>query len=257
MSRPSFSVTTLGTGTALPDALRGPTSTLVRFGDVSVLVDLGSGTLQKLHAAGGDLLTLDAVVVTHAHLDHFADMLPLLFALFVPGYEREEPLRVILSEETLSYVRGVQGVFGRWLEPAASQIQFETVSGGESLAVGELNLTAFAVQHDESSLGFRFEAPDGRVLVIPGDSGPCESLTAGSQGADLLVLECSLPDSIPLESHLTPSSVAQVASDADVGTLVVVHRYPEALAIDVRAEIQAGFTGTIVVANDGDELEVA
>ena len=257
MSLPRFSVTTLGTGTALPDARRGPTASLIRLGEQSILVDLGSGTLQKLHAAGGDLLTLDAVVVTHAHLDHFADMLPLLFALFVPGYEREKPLRVILSEETLSYVRGVQGVFGHWLQPTDAQIRFETVDSGQSITVGDLELSAFAVQHDSSSLGFRFAVPDGRTLVIPGDSGPCEALGAGCEGADVLVLECSLPDSIPLESHLTPSSVAQVASDAGVGTLVVVHRYPEALAIDVRAEIQAGFSGRIVVADDGDELEVA
>ena len=159
-------VTFVGTGTAFPEPHRGPTCTLLRDGGKTLAVDLGSGSLQKLAALETTPLNLDGLVLTHAHLDHIADLLPLLFALHVPGYDRARPLEVFASAGTLAVIERARAAFGKWLDAGESQVCFHAVCPGDTFEVAGFAAEAGAVHHDATSLGLRISTPAGARLGL-------------------------------------------------------------------------------------------
>lgn len=252
-------VTVLGTGTAIAHADRGPASVLVELDGTALLVDAGSGTLQRLARANHSVLTLDALLLTHAHLDHIADVLPIVFSFVVPAMRRAAPLPIVGSARTLDFVKAALAVFGDWLD-GRGQIEFRTVAPGDRLQIGTLAIETGSVEHDPGSIAYRF-APrvDGRPLVaVPGDSGPCDGLVESMRDADLAVIECGVSDDNPVDGHLTPRTLADAAARARVRRIAVVHRYPPLLFDDTVAEQirDAGFGGDIVVPDDLDVFEV-
>ena len=70
-------LTVLGSGTAVPVPERFPAGDLVEHEDHKVMVDCGPGTLRRLAQAGVSPTELDAVLLTHYHTDHCADLAAL------------------------------------------------------------------------------------------------------------------------------------------------------------------------------------
>jgi ribonuclease BN (tRNA processing enzyme) len=69
----------LGTGTATPDRLRGSAAHLLAGNGVAALFDSASSTKDRLPRMGIAFGTLSHMLYAYAHLDHWADVLPLLF----------------------------------------------------------------------------------------------------------------------------------------------------------------------------------
>jgi ribonuclease BN (tRNA processing enzyme) len=228
---------TVGTGTAFPDGVRTPTCNLIQYDGFSLVVDLGSGSLHKLAQLGLDPRTISAVCITHAHFDHLTDLLPLLFALNVPGYERasDTPLTLVMSAETHRLLEGARAVFTDWLQPPPNKVRELVLQPGDSLELGPFSVDTAFPHHTSSSLGYRFTLQAGRrpVLAIPGDSGPCDALSALCRDADVAIMECSMPDSWPLPAHMTPTSLLDLAQAADIRHLLVTHRYPMVMDVDL------------------------
>jgi len=228
---------TVGTGTAFPDGVRTPTCNLIQYDGFSLVVDLGSGSLHKLARLGLDPRTISAVCITHAHFDHLTDLLPLLFALNVPGYERADdtPLTLVMSAETHRLLEGARAVFTDWLQPPPNKVREIVLQPGDSLELGPFSVETAFPHHTSSSLGYRFTLQAGRrpVLAIPGDSGPCDALSVLCRDADVAIMECSMPDSWPLPAHMTPGSLLDLAHAADIRHLLVTHRYPMVMGVDL------------------------
>lgn len=252
-----FSVTTIGTGNALPDATRGPTSQLIRYGEASIVVDLGSGALQKIARAGVHVHDLDALVLTHAHIDHIADMLPLLFALSVLKIQRERPLDIYTSEKTLGYVRGVQAVFGAWLQASEGNVRWHVIAPQQAHVVAGITMHTGTVQHTESSVALRFDAPDGRKLAIPGDTAPHAPLHDFVRGVNALVIECGNPSGVENDVHLSPQSLAELLQDAQPAKAIVTHTPLELSDDEIHAAVKPAFRGSLIIPADLDTIDVA
>ena len=233
----TLEVITLGTGVAIPQPDRDPTSTLVRHGDQTLLVDAGSGALRKLARCGVALTRLDAVVLTHAHLDHTADMLPLLFALSIPTCVRERPLDVHASPETLELLAGAAAAFGSWTQPGEQQVRFHPIRPGERREICGLNATTTTAHHTASSVAWRFDCPAGRSVGIPGDTGPHQPLHELLHRCDLLVIECALPDDHAPDRHLSPATLRALLAACRPTVTAVTHRYEELLSHDLVHEL--------------------
>ena len=87
-------LTVLGSGTAVPVPDRFPAGYLVESGGSKLMVDCGPGTLRRLAQSGVSPTELDAVLLTHYHTDHCADLAALLFALRSPQLAKTRPLRI-------------------------------------------------------------------------------------------------------------------------------------------------------------------
>lgn len=251
-----LTVSTLGTGTAFPEAERGPTCLVISDGTQRLVIDMGSGSLQKLARVGITPLDMDALFLTHAHPDHFADVTPLLFALTVPGYTRSKPLRLYASSVTFEILDRVADAYGHWLSPPEGAVTRVPLASGDRTKLGSFTVEAHPVQHTESSIGYRFVHSSGPVLAIPGDTGPCESLTALCRDADLAIVECSMPDILPIDGHMNPTSLAAMAHAANVRRLAITHRYPAAVTNDAAEELRSLLSIPLLVPDDGDTLHV-
>lgn len=240
-------VTILGSGTAVPVPDRFPAGYLVRAAGLHVLVDLGPGSLRRLAQAGVGLHDVDAVLLTHFHTDHCADLASLLFALHGKTYAGRKPLRVLAAVGLLRLVRLLTEAWP-WLTPRGYELQLEEIAPGAH-RIGELQVEAIPIRHTAQSLGYRIS--DGRsVAAFSGDADQCEELVTLAQDADLFVCDSAFPDAMYTEGHLTPGLAAGYAARAEAKRLCLTHFYPACEGHDLRAQAAAKFRGPIELAED-------
>ncbi|MBI3460617.1 MBL fold metallo-hydrolase, partial [Candidatus Acetothermia bacterium] len=81
-------LTVLGTGCPIPDQQRTQSGYLLEKSGKLMLIDCGSGVLAQLARLGVDWEHLDTFLITHHHLDHLSDLLPLFTARWLMGFPR-------------------------------------------------------------------------------------------------------------------------------------------------------------------------
>lgn len=140
--------------------------TFVGTGNTKLLIDAGisaRSTQQRLAHLGVDLADIDAIVLTHDHIDHIAGLRVLARKLSVP---------IVCNFET---ARGLTHCFGKI---ARCKI-FRT---GEPFEIGDFRLLPFSIQHDTGDpVGFVLETLEGQIFVKIGictDLGFVTSLVA-------------------------------------------------------------------------------
>lgn len=248
--------TVLGAGTAVAHPTRSASGHLLETEDSKILIDAGSGTLAKLARQNVALADLDAVFISHAHLDHTLDLQALLFAAAIGSHGRSRDLPIFAAPEVRLLFERLELVFGKWVRPKGFDVVWHDVGAGE-VSVGATVVHGEPLVHHSSSLGWRFELPGGASVAYSGDSELCEALVALCQGVDLAVLECSTTAARRVSGHLCPPDVAQVARDANATGVALVHRYAELDGVDLAAELAAhGYGGPVAVPEDGASLLV-
>jgi ribonuclease BN (tRNA processing enzyme) len=249
--------TILGSGTSVPVTGRAPPGLLVAGGGATVLVDPGPGACHRAGGAGADLRTLDAVCVSHLHLDHVNDLGVLFFALHNPALARTKPLLVAGGPGLGRYRDGLERLHGRWVAPEG-HARTVVEDAPWRLAVGGLAIEARPTDHIPGAVAFRFETPVGASLVYSGDTTGDDGLVALSAGADCLVMECSASDAAPIPKHSTPRDVIRVVRAARVRRVVLTHFYPELPDPAAAAAQVADATGVpCEAAVDGMVVELA
>ncbi len=243
----------LGSGTLEMDPDRGPACHLVR-GDHQpwVLVDTGPGCLDRLGRMGIDPRSLSAVVHSHLHLDHLADLFPLLFHRCMTRGRLHE---LVLSgapghEQRLFAI--AKAMYPPLLQTSLAFHEIDSEGRPHPLPGTAYRLTAWPAAHSEAARILRLEGdePTPWSVCYSGDTGPCPELVEAAAGVDWLVVECSTPDDERRAKHLTPADVAQVVARARPRGTVLVHlsplwNDPEDAAAVVRAHVAAEATGEL------------
>lgn len=240
-------LTILGSGTAVPSGERFPAGYLLATPAARLMVDCGPGTLRRLAQAGTTLDQLDAVLLTHYHTDHCADLAALLFALRAPRYAGRRPLHVLGAPGLQRLVDKLTEAWP-WLQPRGYELVLRELTPG-TFALADAEVTAVPIRHTAQSLGYRITAGDG-TIAFTGDADECEELVELARTAHTLVCEASTPDGQKLDGHLTPALAAGYATRAGVTRLVLTHFYPECEGHDLRAAAARHFAGDIVLAED-------
>ncbi|MDA8316324.1 MAG: MBL fold metallo-hydrolase [Actinomycetota bacterium] len=239
-------VTVLGSAGSYPAPGRACSSYLVEDQGYRLLVDCGNGSvanlLQRVRAD-----SIAAVVITHRHVDHMADLVGLYHLLRFHG-GRKERLPVYAPSAVLEVMEA--------LLPGDDALhdvcRFETVHAGHRLSLGPLDVSLFAADHPVETVAMRVESAGGR-LAYSADSGPTPELARCAAGADLFLCESTWAVPIagrPAHLHLDAREAGEIAAHAGVGSLVLTHvAYPGTGARAVR-EARATFGGTIIEACD-------
>jgi ribonuclease Z len=272
-------LTTLGTGSPLPDANRAGSAILVQAGAQNLLFDCGRGVLMRLDAAGLPTpALLQRVFLTHLHSDHITDFNDLVTSNWAVGLV-SKPLDVAgptgtkrLADATLDMLTEDIGyrIAHHADLPTGPQVEVQELvpdpAGGLKVAHSLNNVDVHFAATDHKpvhpSIGYRIEA-DGRSVVIAGDTVPCDGLDALCAGADVYVQTVVRPDlvqQIPvqriqdiLDYHSSVEQAAQTAQRNGVGTLVMTHPVPAPLSGSEQewvALAAAHFSGEIVLAHD-------
>ena len=99
--------------------------------------------------------------------------------------------------------------------------------------------------HSENSVAYKFKEQD-KSLVISGDCDFDENLVKFSKNSDILLLECSFPNSMKVEGHLIPKECGLIAKNAGVKKLILTHLYPTSPEIIRLRQTKRIFKNTIL-----------
>ena len=250
-------VTVVGTGTVVPRLSRRQSCVVVQAGGEMLVFDLGSGAVRGMLHAGLDPFATDRIFFTHFHPDHTVDVVPLLFAMNYGSEEKRiRPLAISGPDPFQSFWDSITEVWGEWMlgdyPLDISELPHECPS---PLELSGCRLSWAPAEHRPESIAYRLESDD-KAFVYTGDTEYSASVVELARGTHTLLIECSFPDDAPLPGHLTPASVARIASEAGVEKVVLTHVYPAADGLDLLEEVGRGYSGEVIVAGDGLKLEV-
>jgi ribonuclease BN (tRNA processing enzyme) len=145
---------------------------------------------------------------------------------------------------------------GAWIRDPGFPVSVVELAPGASQPLGDgVTIAAAKVPHTEESVAYSITRGHARI-VYAGDTGFDPALAEWARGASLLLLECSLPDDLAVESHLTPAQCGALAATALPERLVLTHFYPPVERTDVRAAVAAHYRGPVSVAEDGSAFEI-
>ena len=244
----------LGSGTLLPHAHRGAPAHWLEAGEATVLLDCGAGVVRTLAALERPWEEITHLLLSHFHTDHVGGLAPFLFALkHGRSRERSRPLRILGPPGTRELFRRLAEAYGPYILDPGFPLEFHEIPGGGDWMDPhvDLHVATRPTRHTEESLAFRIRVPEGTVGYT-GDTGPDPGLGVFLRDADVLLAECSVPDTEVSETHLTPSSLAGLASEAGEPLLVSLHTYPPLEPEEVPELVRlAGYGGRVLSGWDG------
>jgi ribonuclease BN (tRNA processing enzyme) len=241
-------LTVLGGCGAWPAADQACSGYLVEHDGFRLLIDPGYAILPRL-LQSIDADAVDAVLVSHGHPDHCADLNPLLRARTfrddrppapaLPAYAPPGALRPVLALDRPGALDDAIGV--REFAP------------GDGFSAGPFGIHSWLLPHFMPNAGLRLEA-GGQTLAYTGDTGPSPDLVSLARGADLLLAEASYAREVPGDSarYLSSASQAgQLAHRAGVGQLILTHLMPGSSAEDSAQAAAEDYIGPVTVACPG------
>ena len=271
----------LGSGGPEFDDGRNSSSYLLLVdGRARVLVDAGPGSSHAFGDSGQRYAELDAVLLTHLHVDHSSDLPAFVKGAYFSRRERDLPVygpaanaRMPATTEFVDSLFGRSGAY-RYLNEyidAESNAEYHLFAIDVPLRRYEMHryelasdiiATATPVHHGPiAAVAWRLDLR-GCAIVFSGDtSNRFGGLTMLSTGADLAVMHNAVPENAgraALNLHMPPSEIGRIARDAKVASLLLSHRMRRTLGKEdeVLAEIRASFSGPVKFAEDGDRIEV-
>ena len=252
-------LTTLGTGTAAPSAVRVNAGHLVDVAGVSLLMDCGSGVAHRLATIGADWMRITHVAITHFHADHVLDLPTLLVAWRYGALPpRTAQVEIIGPLGTARLIETFGSIFGDAVGRPDFPVVVREIAPADTLDLGNgVQLESRPVPHTPESIAYCVRG-GGRRLVYTGDTGYDETLAdwESARGCDLLLAECSLPDEMAIATHLSPSRCAALAEALQPARLVLTHFYPPVEAVDIRATIATRYAGPVTLASDGWSIDI-
>jgi ribonuclease BN (tRNA processing enzyme) len=223
-------VTVIGCSPAWPNAGGAQSGYLVE-GAGRLLLDCGPGVLARLRNGNGGWPNVDAIAITHFHLDHWGDLVPWTFgAAFGPGRSVPKP-ELWLPPGGTDRLRALGGelAFTNQLEDAFRLREYD---GSRAFSAAGFEVTPFELAHYEE-LTFGLRVSDGRgTVAYSGDTAPTPRLADLARDADVFLCEATLSDPEPAErGHLTADEAAEAFAESGARRLVVIHR-PDELPLD-------------------------
>jgi ribonuclease BN (tRNA processing enzyme) len=194
---------------------------------------------------------IDAVLVSHGHPDHCADVNPLLRVRrftdpqppALPLYALPDALDAVLALDRQSMLGNAYAL--------------RTFTAGEELRVGPFEISTRLLPHPRPNAGFRISA--GATLVYTGDAGPSADTVHLAQDADLFLAEASYADEVPADlrdSLCSAGEAGRQAAQAGAKALVLTHLIPgQDEAVAARAA-RARFAGPLHVGRAGLRLPI-
>jgi ribonuclease Z len=238
-----------GTAGSVPSARRGLPALLLRAGGDRLLFDCGEGTQQQLLRSIG-LPELDAVFLTHFHLDHWLGLIGMVKTFDLRA--RERPLTLYGPPGLQALIDGMRPVLGKTGYP----LRVVELEPHEEVTFNGYLVAAFPVEHRITAYGYAFVERDrpgrfdaaaaralgvpegpafgrlqrgeevggvrpeqvvgparpGRRIVISGDTQPCQTIEVYAHGADVLVHEATFLEDERARARETAHSTAAQAA---------------------------------------------
>ncbi|OLP63736.1 hypothetical protein BACPU_29570 [Bacillus pumilus] len=239
-----MNVTVIGCYGGFPAAGEATSGYLFESAGFKLLVDCGSGVLSKLQQYI-DVEELDAVILSHYHHDHIADIGPLQYAKLV-GYhlgKSSGPLPIYGHT-------GNQEAFQRLSDEVHTKAK--PYQPAEGIQIGPFQIDFLKTVHPAECYAMKVKTDDV-VVVYTADSSFQDAFISFSKDADLLIAESNFyaGQDGAKAGHMNSTEVGKIASEANVGELFITHLPHFGNHQDLVNQAQALYTGSIQLAHSG------
>lgn len=237
-------LTIIGYWGGYPNRNEASSGYLVEHNGFHLLIDCGSGVLSRMQ---NYILPeqLDAVLLSHYHPDHNADIGVLYHARLIKGFLGTKPPVLPIYGHNL-----VQHEF--------SKLTYKNVTKGvaydpeQPIEIGPFTITFLRTVHPVPCFAMRIEA-GGRAIVYTADSAYKEEFIDFSREADLLLCECNFygHQNGKGAGHMTSFETGQLAQTAKVKQLVLTHLPHYGELDQLVKEARQKFSGPTQLAEEG------
>jgi ribonuclease BN (tRNA processing enzyme) len=247
-------MTILGSSGSTPTRINPASGYLIEHDGTTMWMDAGTGTFMEL-ARLTDPGQLDAVVISHMHVDHCSDLFGL-YGYLAYGPSDGGPIPVFLPD-------GGAKMFADFAGAGEGHVfhdvlTFTEVGARDTAQVGALSLSFGTSIHSVTANVTRIAAA-GKTLVYSGDAGPGGDLQEMASGADMLLCEAKLSglrDAETYAYHLTAGEAGEIASWAGAGHLVLTHIPHDTDPEQAIDEASGHFSGRVSYAAPGTVFEI-
>ncbi|MDI9610982.1 MAG: MBL fold metallo-hydrolase [Archaeoglobales archaeon] len=208
-------ITFLGTGVSVPCEKRAQSSILVES-DSKILFDIGCGALLRLEELGIQPTEIEAVCITHNHLDHNGDLINLLKTRWLMD---GDIIEIYGPKGTKNFLESMLNAYPY----LRGKLKF-FVCEDETFEIGGLEVNTLATIHTIESRAYILD----NAITISGDTRAFPELFA--LDCDVVIHELSLPFGSKADFHTTPENLKECLGSCKAEKLYLTHLYPMTLA---------------------------
>lgn len=249
----------LGSGTSVPHPERASAAHWVETTNGTLLLDISADAPRRMAQEGLDWPNLDAIWISHFHLDHVGGLAPFLFSTkWAPQTQsRSKPLRIFGPQGLRGIIDAVNDSNNYRLFEQSFDVEIvEVAPGSEFEILPNVAATTLSTPHTKESLALRLKVDDSKLFVYTSDTGFSEDLAPFAKAAALLLMECSFRRNKPVSKHLELADAMRLARECAPAKLVLTHLYSEWDNVDLAAEARSLWSGETIEARDGMRLEI-
>ena len=260
----NFTLTILGSASALPFSDRNPSAQALSVHGRLFLLDCGEGTQQRIRQEHLSFVKIETVFISHIHGDHCFGLFGLLSTMSL--YHRVAPLHIFGPQNLGPIIKFYLSYFGQDL---GYEIVFHPITAqGLAMTTKNVTVTAFPLNHKMDCYGYRFDeivTPrrnpwKPRSYAYVSDTAPFPELASYVKDVDLLYHEATYPagmeDKAQQYYHSTSLQAAQCARDAGARQLIIGHYSSRIKDISSLAEECREIFPESFTVNDGDIFEI-
>jgi len=252
-------LTILGSGTSVPHPRRASAAHWLETSNGTILLDISADAPHRMAQEHLDWSNLDAIWISHFHLDHMGGLASFLFGSkwAQETQNRTKPLRIFGGQGLRNIVEAVSDSNTYELLEQAFEVEIVEVKPNENFEpLPGLAATTLKTPHTDESLALRLKDEDSKIFVYTSDTGFSEDLAPFAKCAALLLMECSFRRNKPVQKHLELADAMRIARECEPAKLVLTHLYPEWDNVDLVAEARSLWAGETIEATDGLRLEI-
>ncbi|HYO99136.1 MAG TPA: ribonuclease Z [Pyrinomonadaceae bacterium] len=248
----------LGSGTSVPHPARASSAHWLETASGTLLLDIGASSVHRMAQEKLDWVNLDAIWISHFHLDHLGGLFPFLFGTkHAPDTQaRRKPLNIYAPRgmEKLFRAFDAAGDYNLLRQPFPVEIR-EVAPGDAFEILPGLRAETFSTPHTSESLALKLSGGDAS-LVFTSDTGYTDALATFAAGVSLFLMECSFFRDKPVELHLELAEAMRLAASSGARRVMLSHLYPEWDNFNLVAEANKLWDGETIEARDGLRLEI-
>lgn len=260
-------VTILGSGAALPVGARRCSAQVLNVGGFKLLIDCAEATQDRIRYNHLKLQSLNTIIISHLHGDHFFGLPGLLSTMHLCG--RTEPVFIAAPKGARQVIETTFDLTGNHIGFPLEWFEMDFSEGEQRIFENHrCTVDAFPLDHSVPDYGFRITEKLGPSAITqqPKSYAYCcdtaydEALVEHFHGVDLLCLECTFANEMATlaaeRKHLTAGQAGRLARLAGVQQLLLTHisaryREDEPLVSQARTEFENS-----LLAADNTRIEV-